>query len=154
MSRRIRKAGFDFTDFPDAKAFKEFLKATKMKYLGAYRRKLGRAGSYLIYQWGNKEVLMGTMSNAITGVHGDQGRRRHPNQKGYCGSIGIKGKPKAVAKVVREIKKRASEIKDYDPRQLQFMGVGADPRRKKRTKKRKATPQPRRTGIDSYVMDG
>jgi len=131
----VRSAGFDLTDFGTPQKFREVLKANKMRYLGKYSRKLSGKHAYYIHQWGNKDILMGTLNNPITGQYGEIGRR--PNEKGYASYMGIKGKRAQVAKLVASIKKKAKYIKAYDARQAGFVGTGTRPRKKRKTTKRK-----------------
>lgn len=130
---KIRKASFDQTHFGDAKKFRDFLKANKMRYLGKHRRYRRTKTAYTIYQWGNKDVLMGTYGNPLTGALA--GGMRRPSEKGYASYIGIKGKPEASANLVRSIKKRAEWYKAFDASRLAFVGVGKDPRKKKKGKR-------------------
>jgi len=116
--------GFDLTDFGSPVRFKKVLRENKLPLKGRKKCKVfkdvfGKRGSYCHYEWGNKNVKLITGNNPITGKHGlVRGRQ---TEKGYASYIGIEGKPLAVRRLAKSIKRYAIYIKGENPKEREFI---------------------------------
>ena len=91
--------GFDLTDFKPG-GFKKVLKALGLPMVADHK---GNSGFF----WRNKDIIIITGNNPITGQYYAQGRR--PSEKDYASYVGIETKdPKAMANVVKLIKQNTS----------------------------------------------
>jgi len=98
--------GFDLTDFKPG-GFKKFLKALNIPAF-AKGSSTGAAWSDgRNYFWRNKDVIIITANNPITGQYNTKGRRSP--EKNYASYVGIETKdPKAMVNVVKLIKQNTS----------------------------------------------
>lgn len=107
--KQVIKWGFDLTEFPSAKTFKNLVKKHKLKNGKKHRhKKLG----YNLYDfhWQNPSLVLETENNAITGKFSERKYHR-PVEKGFAGYIGITGERKPVLRLVKDIKRKAAYIK-------------------------------------------
>ena len=124
-----REYGFDLTDFKNAKDFKALLKKhglTKHKKVfhstytkGSLFSKKG--DGYYSYSWSNPDgtLELRTGNNPITGVYSVPKQRE--NEKGFASYMGIKGENNKVEALAKDIKRRATEIKDENPKHNDFI---------------------------------
>jgi len=113
--------GFDLTDFKSASDFNTMLKKHKL-YGG--KREYGKdiIGDKRVskgFVWKNKNLKLVTGNNPITGKY-DNPKQRKP-EKGYASYIGIEGNKRQVLNLVKDIKKRATGIKDESPHRRDFI---------------------------------
>ena len=115
--------GFDLTNFDGVIGFKKVLKENKLS--GKAIKKCVKSDRdpkktlYCHYEWKDKDVKLVTGSNPITGVHGlIRGRKK---DIGYASYMGIEGKPSAVEKLAKSIKKHATFIKGENPKEREFI---------------------------------
>jgi hypothetical protein len=124
-----REYGFDLTGFKSAEDFEALLKAnglTKHKkvFHSTYNKDISltkKGDGYYSYSWSNPDgtLELRTGNNPITGVYSVPKQRE--NEKGYASYMGIKGENDKVEKLAKDIKKRATEIKDEDPKHNGFI---------------------------------
>lgn len=110
--------GFDLTTFSSVADFKKVLKENNLKFR---KETIDTGTDYerTHFIWFNDQVEMTTANNPITGEYTRPKARE--KEKGYASYIGITGEKEAVIKLVRSIKKNASDIKDESPRTREFI---------------------------------
>ena len=111
--------GFDITDFGSASKFRELLRRHKL--LSGYKvvypyPEYGK--EYKRFTWSNKNLLLVTGNNPLTGEYNSKGRRP---EKGFASYIGIEGKPNEVFALVKDIKKITDYIKDESKYRRDFI---------------------------------
>ena len=115
--------GFDLTNFDGKAGFKKFLKENKLSEKALKKCVKSDRGTnkilYCQYEWKDKDVKLVTANNPITGVHG--AIRGRGKEIGYASYMGIEGKPSAVKKLAKSIKKHASYIKGENPKEREFI---------------------------------
>jgi hypothetical protein len=124
-----REYGFDLTGFKSAEDFEALLKAhglTKHKRifhpLWHKGEKFYKKGDgYTVFSWSNPEgtLELRTGNNPITGEYNMPKQRA--KEKGYASYMGIKGDNDKVVILADDIKRRATEIKDEDPKHNGFI---------------------------------
>jgi len=98
--------GFDLSDFKPG-GFKKFLKALNIPMIAKGSSSGASWSDGKNFFWRNKDVIIITANNPITGQYYAQGRR--PSEKDYASYVGIETKdPKAMANVVKLIKQNTS----------------------------------------------
>ena len=98
--------GFDLTDFKPG-GFKRFLKALGIPAIakGSHQGSSWSNGNN--YYWRNKDIIIITANNPITGQYNTKGRRSP--EKNYASYVGIETKnPEDMDKVVRLFKQNTS----------------------------------------------
>lgn len=118
---KMAEYGFDLTGFGDSsKRFKKVLKENKLPLKGKRLcKKFNKDLESCSFQWKSKDVKLVTKNNPITGDYGDEHLRKA--EVGYASYIGIEGKPKAVEKLAKSIKKHATAIKGENPKEREFI---------------------------------
>ena len=98
--------GFDLTDFKPG-AFKKFLKALNIPAVSKGSSTGASWSNGRNYFWRNKDIIIITGNNPITGRYRDEGRRKP--EKNYASYVGIETKdPKDMDKVVKLFKQNTS----------------------------------------------
>ncbi len=98
--------GFDLTDFKPG-GFKKFLKALGIPMIAKGSSTGVSWSDGKSFYWRNKDIIIITGNNPITGQYRDEGRRSP--EKNYASYIGIETKnPKDMDKVVKLIKQNTS----------------------------------------------
>ena len=98
--------GFDLTDFKPG-GFKKFLKALNIPAIAKGSSTGASWSDGRNYFWRNKDVIIITANNPITGQYNMKGRRKP--EKNYASYVGIETKdPKDMDKVVRLFKQNTS----------------------------------------------
>ena len=98
--------GFDLTDFKPG-GFKRFLKALNIPMIAKGSSSGASWSDGKNFFWRNKDVIIITANNPITGQYYAQGRR--PSEKDYASYVGIETKnPEDMAKVVKLFKQNTS----------------------------------------------
>ena len=98
--------GFDLTDFKPG-GFKKFLKALNIPAIAKGSSTGASWSDGRNYFWRNKDVIIITANNPITGQYYAKGRRSP--EKNYASYVGIETKdPKDMDKVVRLFKQNTS----------------------------------------------
>ena len=98
--------GFDLTDFKPG-GFKKFLKALNIPAISKGSSTGAPWSDGRNYFWRNKDVIIITANNPITGQYYAKGRRSP--EKNYASYVGIETKdPKDMANVVRLFKQNTS----------------------------------------------
>ena len=98
--------GFDLTDFKPG-GFKKFLKALGIPMIakGSSTGKSWSDGD--VFYWRNKDIIIITGNNPITGQYRDKGRR--DPEKNYASYVGIETKnPEDMNNVIKLFKKHTS----------------------------------------------
>lgn len=116
-----REYGFDLTSFKSAEDFKELLKANGLTKYKKVRHYYGNEEHYDVFSWSNSDgtLELRTGNNPITGEYNQPKMRK--NEKGYASYMGIKGDNDKVERLADDIKRRATEIKDEDPKHNGFI---------------------------------
>ena len=98
--------GFDLTDFKPG-AFKKFLKALNIPAVSKGSSTGAPWSDGRNYFWRNKDVIIITANNPITGQYNMKGRRKP--EKNYASYVGIETKnPEDMDKVVKLFKQNTS----------------------------------------------
>jgi len=98
--------GFDLSDFKPG-GFKKFLKALNIPMIAKGSSSGASWSDGKNFFWRNKDVIIITANNPITGQYYAQGRR--PSEKDYASYVGIETKnPEDMAKVVKLFKQNTS----------------------------------------------
>ena len=98
--------GFDLTDFKPG-GFKRFLKALGIPMIAKGSSTGASWSDGRSFFWRNKDIIIITGNNPITGQYRDEGRRSP--EKNYASYVGIETKdPKDMDKVVKLIKQNTS----------------------------------------------
>tara|TARA_A200000159_G_C7253005_1_gene309638 strand:+ start:430 stop:858 length:429 start_codon:yes stop_codon:yes gene_type:complete len=98
--------GFDLTDFKPG-GFKKFLKALNIPAVSKGSSTGAPWSDGRNYFWRNKDIIIITANNPITGQYNMKGRRKP--EKNYASYVGIETKdPKDMDKVVRLFKQNTS----------------------------------------------
>ena len=98
--------GFDLTDFKPG-GFKKFLKALNIPAVSKGSSTGAPWSDGRPYFWRNKDVIIITANNPITGQYHAKGRRKA--EKNYASYVGIETKnPEDIDKVVRLFKQNTS----------------------------------------------
>ena len=98
--------GFDLTDFKPG-GFKKFLKALNIPAVSKGSSTGAPWSDGRPYFWRNKDVIIITANNPITGQYHAKGRRKA--EKNYASYVGIETKdPKQMDKVVKLFKQNTS----------------------------------------------
>ena len=98
--------GFDLTDFKPG-GFKKFLKALNIPAIAKGSSSGASWSDGRNYFWRNKDVIIITANNPITGQYHAKGRRKA--EKNYASYVGIETKnPEDIDKVVRLFKQNTS----------------------------------------------
>ena len=98
--------GFDLTDFKPG-GFKKFLKALNIPAIAKGSSTGASWSDGRNYFWRNKDIIIITANNPITGQYNMKGRRKP--EKNYASYVGIETKdPKDMDKVVRLFKQNTS----------------------------------------------
>ena len=98
--------GFDLSDFKPG-GFKKFLKALNIPMIAKGSSSGSSWSDGKNFFWRNKDVIIITANNPITGQYYAQGRR--PSEKDYASYVGIETKnPEDMAKVVKLFKQNTS----------------------------------------------
>ena len=98
--------GFDLTDFKQG-AFKKFLKALNIPAVSKGSSTGAPWSDGRNYFWRNKDIIIITANNPITGQYNTKGRRSP--EKNYASYVGIETKdPKDMDRVVKLFKQNTS----------------------------------------------
>ena len=98
--------GFDLTDFKPG-GFKRFLKALGIPMIAKGSSTGASWSDGKSFFWRNKDIIIITGNNPITGQYRDEGRR--DPEKNYASYVGIETKdPKQMANVVKLFKQNTS----------------------------------------------
>ena len=98
--------GFDLTDFKPG-GFKKFLKALGIPMIAKGSSTGASWSDGRNYFWRNKDIIIITANNPITGQYNTKGRRSP--EKNYASYVGIETKdPKQMDKVVKLFKQNTS----------------------------------------------
>jgi hypothetical protein len=98
--------GFDLTDFKPG-GFKRFLKALGIPMIAKGSSTGVSWSDGKSFFWRNKDIIIITGNNPITGQYRDEGRRKP--EKNYASYVGIETKnPKQMDKVVKLFKQNTS----------------------------------------------
>jgi len=98
--------GFDLTDFKPG-GFKRFLKALGIPMVAKGSSTGASWSDGKSFFWRNKDIIIITGNNPITGQYRDEGRR--DPEKNYASYVGIETKdPKQMANVVKLFKQNTS----------------------------------------------
>ena len=98
--------GFDLTDFKPG-GFKKFLKALGIPMIAKGSSTGASWSDGRNYFWRNKDIIIITANNPITGQYNMKGRRKP--EKNYASYVGIETKdPKQMDKVVKLFKQNTS----------------------------------------------
>ena len=98
--------GFDLTDFKPG-GFKRFLKALGIPMIAKGSSTGASWSDGRSFYWRNKDIIIITGNNPITGQYRDEGRR--DPEKNYASYVGIETKdPKQMANVVKLFKQNTS----------------------------------------------
>ena len=98
--------GFDLTDFKPG-GFKKFLKALGIPMVAKGSSTGASWSDGRSFFWRNKDIIIITGNNPITGQYRDEGRR--DPEKNYASYVGIETKdPKQMDKVVKLFKQNTS----------------------------------------------
>jgi len=98
--------GFDLTDFKPG-GFKRFLKALGIPMIAKGSSTGASWSDGRSFYWRNKDIIIITGNNPITGQYRDKGRR--DPEKNYASYVGIETKdPKDMDRVVKLIKQNTS----------------------------------------------
>ena len=98
--------GFDLTDFKPG-GFKRFLKALGIPMVAKGSSTGASWSDGKSFYWRNKDIIIITGNNPITGQYRDEGRR--DPEKNYASYVGIETKdPKQMANVVKLFKQNTS----------------------------------------------
>jgi len=101
--------GFDLTDFKPG-GFKKFLKALGIPMVAKGSSTGASWSDGRSFYWRNKDIIIITGNNPITGQYRDEGRRSP--EKNYASYVGIETKnPDDMEKVVKLFKKHRSYSK-------------------------------------------
>ncbi len=111
--------GFDLTDMKPG-GFKKFLKALNIPAIAKGSSTGASWSDGKSFYWRNKDIIIITGNNPITGRYRDEGRRKP--EKNYASYVGIETKdPKQMDKVVKLFKQHRSYSKDESKGRRDFI---------------------------------